>query len=136
MSLVNYSCLLCPDNTVSSNVGVAICECLPGYFRAPNESADIGCTRKNTAAVDVSAEISIELYSVHIELEPPKPLITYYWKQLQSCGLHHVKEHSEVAKCLKSSLFISSVSNLSMGLQKTTALPPQACLNFVMHISA
>ena len=50
----NYSCLPCPDNTVLSDVSVAICECLPGYFRAPNESADIGCTRKITAAVDVS----------------------------------------------------------------------------------
>ena len=123
MSPVNYSCLLCPDNTVSNDVGVAICKCLPGYFRAPNESADIGCTRKITAAVDVSTEISIQLYSIHIELEPPKPLITYYWQQLQSCGLHHLKEYSEVAKYSKSSLFIFAVSNLSMGLRKATALP-------------
>ena len=49
----NFSCLPCPDNTVSSDVGVAICECLPGYFRVPNESADIGCTSKITAAVDM-----------------------------------------------------------------------------------
>ena len=117
MSPVNYSCLLCPDNTVSSDVGVAICECLPGYFRAPNESADIGCTRKISAAVDVSTEISsIQLYFVQIELEPPKPLVTYYWKQLQSCGLYHLKEHSEVAKYSKSSLSFFTVSNLSMGL--------------------
>ena len=53
LSPSNFSCLPCPDNTVSSDVGVAICECLPGYFRAPNESADIGCTRKITAVIKI-----------------------------------------------------------------------------------
>ena len=64
----NFSCLPCPDNTVSSDAGVAICECLPRYFRASNESADIGCTRKITATIDVSTEKSVQLHSVHIEL--------------------------------------------------------------------
>ena len=41
------------------------------------------------------------LYSVHVELAPPKPLITYEWKQLRSCGLHRWKKRGKAASDLK-----------------------------------
>ena len=41
------------------------------------------------------------LYSVHVELVPPKPPITYERKQLWSCGLHHWKERGKVASELE-----------------------------------
>ena len=46
VSPTNFSCLPCPSNTMLFNEGVAICQCEPGYFRAPGETADFGCTRK------------------------------------------------------------------------------------------
>jgi len=61
VSPYNYSCLPCPDNTMQSAVGRAICECKSGYFRASSETADFSCTRKIAGAVGVSAEIVNQL---------------------------------------------------------------------------
>ncbi len=42
----NFTCFPCPSNTRDDVAGVAECECLIGFFRAHDENADFGCTRK------------------------------------------------------------------------------------------
>ncbi len=43
----NFTCLPCPSNTRDDLPGAVVCECLIGYYRAPQENADFGCTSKN-----------------------------------------------------------------------------------------
>lgn len=38
-------CIKCPLNTVTESIAASGCECLPKFFRAPDEDFSIGCSR-------------------------------------------------------------------------------------------
>ena len=42
----NSDCSDCPDNSYSSSPGSVSCQCLYGYYRAPDENAALSCTGK------------------------------------------------------------------------------------------
>ena len=42
----NSDCNDCPDNSYSASPGSVSCQCLYGYYRAPDENAALSCTGK------------------------------------------------------------------------------------------
>ena len=42
--LSNTGCHACPSNSRSTTHGASICPCNNRYYRAPMETAEIGCT--------------------------------------------------------------------------------------------
>ena len=45
-SLLNSTCVPCPMNSNSDKDGADHCECIDGYYRAPNEGVGKICTGK------------------------------------------------------------------------------------------
>ena len=45
---VDDKCIVCPENSNSTDVGALSCDCLDGYYRAENEGVDTECTGEYT----------------------------------------------------------------------------------------
>ena len=44
----NGECIVCPENSNSTDVGALSCDCLDGYYRAEDEGVDTECTGEYT----------------------------------------------------------------------------------------
>ena len=42
----NGPCEACPANSVATQTGLTVCPCMQDYYRAPNEWANVSCTRE------------------------------------------------------------------------------------------
>ena len=42
----NRPCEACPANSVATQTGLTVCPCIQDYYRAPNDWANVSCTRE------------------------------------------------------------------------------------------
>lgn len=57
-----HSCIPCPHNTNISLIPVAVCPCIPGFFRTAQEDQSFSCTRK------LDYEVALQHSHIHIHI--------------------------------------------------------------------
>ncbi|XP_078488521.1 ephrin type-A receptor 4 isoform X2 [Ciona intestinalis] len=66
----NVACRRCPAYSSSSNRGATVCDCMNGYFRAHEDTADQPCTKPPTKVVNLYAAVN-QSTSVTLTWERP-----------------------------------------------------------------